>query len=239
LLKLEWQKQMLEKKFYQQLLNQKDSESIRERILFPNGTPQDIYNLKLNSSAYRELIKELDLLKEYRLMLTKANKPSLMEEHVAEELQHMLEYPMDTEFPFSDKLLSDTDFLSLSIRKGSLTEHERVEIQSHVVHTQKFLEKIPWTDELAGIPTIAGAHHEKLDGTGYPYGLKNSQIPLPSKIMAIADIFDALTAQDRPYKKAVQLELALDILWEEAKRGKIDQSMLNTFVEAKVYQCVF
>ena len=106
------------------------------------------------------------------------------------------------------------------------------------MHTQTFLERIPWTDELSAIPKIAGAHHEKLDGKGYPRGLKAAEIPIPSKIMTIADIFDALTAQDRPYKKAVRLENALDILKEEANNNKIDSDILNTFIDSKIYECV-
>ncbi len=171
-------------------------------------------------------------------MLAKANKPTILEEEISGGLSQMADYSMHTDFPYAKKLISPSDFLSLSISKGSLTEKERSEIQSHVTHTQKFLERIPWTDELAGIPKIAGAHHEKLDGSGYPFGLKHTQIPLPSKIMTIADIYDALTAQDRPYKKALSIEIALDILNDEAKKGKIDKSLLNTFIQSKVYKCL-
>ena len=191
-----------------------------------------------NTGEIHLMPPELDKLEKYKQLLFQANKPSLMEESVAEELIHMAGYKLNQEYPFSSRLLNDADFLSLSISKGSLTDTERLEIQSHVVHTQKFLERIPWTDELAGIPSIAGAHHEKLDGTGYPSGLQNREIPMPSKIMAITDIFDALTATDRPYKKAVGLELSLDILSQEAKQGKLDKDILQTFIESKVYQQV-
>ena len=101
---------------------------------------------------------------------------------------------------------------ALSMAKGSLTLSERKEIESHVVHTHNFLQMIPWTDELAGIPEIAGRHHEKLDGTGYPDGLVASEIPLQSRIMTICDIYDALTATDRPYKKAAPDELPSEFL---------------------------
>ncbi len=229
-LKIDWQKQILEKKYYQQLLNEgyKHDPS--------NGLISDIRKMSFGDhSAHRDLLTELDKLEKYKQLLFQANKPSLMEESVAEELVHMAGYTLNQEYPFSARLLNDADFLSLSISKGSLTDAERVEIQSHVVHTQEFLERIPWTDELAGIPAIAGAHHEKLDGTGYPLGLQKNEIPLPSKIMAITDIFDALTATDRPYKKAVGLELSLDILSQEAQSGKLDQAILQTFIQSKVY----
>ncbi len=232
-LKIEWQKQILEKKFYQQLLSQESTKVLTEL------SGKSIENLGLiNHTGYRALLSELDKLEQYRQMLFHANQPSLMKENVAEELVHMADYPMHQEFPFSNKLLNDADFLSLSISKGSLTDRERLEIQTHVIHTQTFLERIPWTDELANIPKIAGSHHEKLDGTGYPRGLHVDEIPMPGKIMAIADIFDALTAQDRPYKKAVQLEHALDILVDEAKGNKIDSDILSTFIDSKVYQRV-
>lgn len=232
-LKIDWQKQLLEKKYYHQLLQE------GHKLEAHNFLVSDVRKMTFaNHSAHRDLLAELDKLEKYKQLLFQANKPSLMEGHVAEELKHMAEYSVNPEYPFSARLLNDADFLSLSISKGSLTDTERLEIQSHVVHTQTFLERIPWTDELAGIPSIAGAHHEKLDGTGYPSGLKKYEIPLPSKIMAITDIFDALTATDRPYKKAIGLTMSLDILSQEAKQGKLDQDILQTFIQSKVYQHV-
>lgn len=232
-LKIEWQKQILEKKFFQQLLTHETPQVLKQLA------SKNILDLGLtNNSAYRDLLFELDKLERYKATLFKANQPSLLEENIADGLAHMANYNMHKEFPFSDKLINDADFLSLSISKGSLTEHERLEIQSHVVHTQQFLQRIPWTDELSAIPSIAGAHHEKLDGSGYPSGLHSQEIPIPSKIMTIADIFDALVAQDRPYKKAINLDFALDILSDEAKQGKIDSAILSTFIESKIYQCI-
>jgi HD-GYP domain-containing protein (c-di-GMP phosphodiesterase class II) len=232
-LKIEWQKQVLQKKFYQQLLTEG---VVLSGAIFEE---ESIVDPKiLNSSAYKSLKRKLAQLDQYQLMLNRANRPSVLEQEVVEELSHMADYKMDSEFPFNQKLINDSDFLSLSISKGSLTERERKEIQSHVVYTQAFLARIPWTDELSAIPSIAGAHHEKLDGSGYPKGLKEIEIPVASKVMTIADIFDALTAQDRPYKKAINYQMALDILSDEAKKGKVDQEMLNTFIEAGVYRCV-
>ncbi|PHS18563.1 MAG: HD family phosphohydrolase [Kangiella sp.] len=234
-LKLDWQKQMLEKEFFRQIFNE-------ARSGYQAGNKQQDNNLLdtnyEQSSAYKDLCEKLQKLDDFKALLAQANKPSILEESVAGGLSNMADYSMHPEFPYANKLISPSDFLSLSISKGSLTEKERAEIQSHVTHTQTFLERIPWTDELAGIPRIAGAHHEKLDGTGYPFGLKRDQIPLPSKIMTIADIYDALTAQDRPYKKALPIEIALDILNDEAKKGKIEKSLLNTFIESKVYNCI-
>jgi HD-GYP domain-containing protein (c-di-GMP phosphodiesterase class II) len=135
-------------------------------------------------------------------------------------------------------LLAPEEIQTLSINQGSLDERERRQIESHVNYTLSFLQQIPWTKEIKNIPTIASAHHEKLDGTGYPQGLASAQIPLQSKMMTIADIFDALSATDRPYKRAVDWDHALDILHDEAKRGLIDQELLALFRQAEIFRLV-
>ena len=122
---------------------------------------------------------------------------------------------------------------ALKLPRGSLTEDERREIERHVVHTFNFLENMPWGRRFGKIPLVAGAHHEKLDGTGYPRGLKGDQIPVESRMMTITDIFDALTAKDRPYKRAVPLDKALDIIASEVKGGKCDPELFRIFVESK------
>lgn len=126
----------------------------------------------------------------------------------------------------------------LAIARGSLTEDERRDIQDHVVHTFEFLSRIPWTKELRRVPDIAGAHHEKLNGTGYPNAVRAEHIPVPSRMMAIADIYDALTASDRPYKKAVRPEEALDILDAERRAGALDSALLDLFIAARVFERV-
>ena len=115
---------------------------------------------------------------------------------------------------------------------------EIAEIRSHVSHTRAFLEQIPWGKAFHRIPQIAGAHHEKLDGSGYPRGLVADEIPLGAKIMAIADIYDALTARDRPYKKAMPAHRALDILAAEVRSGHVDGELFDLFREASVYKRV-
>ena len=132
-------------------------------------------------------------------------------------------------------LLEDHELQFLMIRRGNLDEQERREIESHVTHTYRFLEQIPWTRELRAIPRIAYAHHEKLNGRGYPNRATALEIPVQTRIMTIADIYDALTATDRPYKRAVPRERALDILAMEAKEGTIDLALLETFIGARVF----
>lgn len=124
----------------------------------------------------------------------------------------------------------------LSIRKGNLDATERLEIESHVTHTFNFLLKIPWTRDLAKVAEIAYAHHEKLNGRGYPRKLAADDIPIQSRMMTVSDIYDALTASDRPYKRAISTERALDILRMEVNDGLLDPALVETFIDAKVYE---
>ncbi len=170
-----------------------------------------------------------------RRILT-ANEPALLED---ENFRILMDLPskhfLDLEGQ-SQPYLTGNELMALSIRRGSLSEQERREIESHVTHTFRFLSQIPWTGEYRRIPEIAYAHHEKLDGSGYPRRLRSDDIPLQSKMMTISDIYDALVAWDRPYKKAVPVTRALDILHEEAGSGKLDRELLGLFVEAKVWE---
>ena len=135
-------------------------------------------------------------------------------------------------------LLAGLEVKSLSVMRGSLTPEEFDEIRSHVSHTYRFLNTIPWGKTFARVAVIAGAHHERLNGTGYPNRLHAEEIPLQSKMMTISDIFDALTASDRPYKRAVPVEKALDILGFEVKDGHIDGELVRIFREAKIWDSV-
>jgi HD-GYP domain-containing protein (c-di-GMP phosphodiesterase class II) len=168
--------------------------------------------------------------------VTKANEPTVLPEGSSEELT-ALSREMYTDFDGIQKQLLGNDELKfLMIRRGNLDDRERREIESHVTHTYRFLEQIPWTRELRNIPKIAFGHHEKLNGRGYPRAIGGEEIPVQTRMMTISDIFDALTAADRPYKRAVPLERALDILHAEAKEGMLDPELLKTFVEAKVFE---
>ena len=173
-----------------------------------------------------------------RLMgiLKKGNEPSLLSQEVADELGRLegLVYTRWDGRP--DTVLSPSDMACLYIRKGSLSESERREIESHVTHTFNFLSQIPWTPDLSSVPQIAYAHHERPNGKGYPRQLDARDIPLQSKAMSIADVFDALTAQDRPYKAAVPTERSLAILEEDARDGHLDRDLLNLFIEARIFE---
>jgi len=135
-------------------------------------------------------------------------------------------------------LLADDELTCLRVSKGSLTQQEFDEIRSHVTHTIRFLSRIPWGKSLHRVPVIAGAHHERLNGTGYPNRLHAEEIPVQSKMMSIADIYDALTASDRPYKKAVPAERAIDILDYSVKDAHLDADLVRIFKEARVWERV-
>jgi HD-GYP domain-containing protein (c-di-GMP phosphodiesterase class II) len=133
-------------------------------------------------------------------------------------------------------ILTPEEVESLQVTRGSLSVAEMDEIRSHVLHSFRFLSRIPWGRSYSGIPQIAGAHHEKLDGTGYPGQLSGDAIPLQSRIMTIADIYDALTARDRPYKKAVPVERALTILGFEVEANHVDGELVRIFQDSQVYR---
>jgi len=128
-------------------------------------------------------------------------------------------------------LLSETDRLDLSIERGTLNEMERNHINAHAALSFDYLSKIPWSPDLAQIPCIAGRHHEKLDGSGYPKGFFADKIPHQVRILTIADIFDALTATDRPYKRARSVDDAVGLLRREADEGKLDGDLVELFAE--------
>ena len=193
--------------------------------------------LRVQAEYQRELAAQLRELDEIFAFIVRCNEPTLLREENSGLFSKMAAARSLTE---SDGrpllLLSAQEARLLSISKGSLDEAERLEIESHVRHTINFLRQIPWTKEIRNIPEIAAAHHEKLDGTGYPRNLAAQDIPLQSKMMTIADIFDALSAGDRPYKSAVSWERALEILYDEAKRGHIDHALLEIFHGAEIFR---
>ena len=181
----------------------------------------------------REQLQEVDRFFETVL---KSDEPTVLPEGNFEKLLDIAaRYYSD--FAGEEKpLLTQDEVRLLSIRKGSLDENERLQIESHVVHTVNFLQQIPWTPEIRNIPEIARGHHEKLNGIGYPYKLSAPEIPVQTRMMTISDIFDALCAADRPYKRAVDLERALQILEFAVQDGELDAALFKLFLEAKVYE---
>ncbi len=175
--------------------------------------------------------KELD---EFLEFILQCNKPTVLAQGGFERLTGLSQQSFNDSRDRPHALLTAQEVQVLSITRGSLSVQERKEIESHVTHTFRFLSQIPWTRSLKRVPEIAYAHHEKLDGKGYPRNMPTERIPVQSKMMAIADIYDALTASDRPYKKAVPHMMALDILKSESDKGQLDIELFKIFVESDV-----
>lgn len=169
-------------------------------------------------------------------LVVASNEPTILEDGSFEKLLEIARKNYEDASGQLRTYLTEKEARTLRIRKGSLDDDEYRLIQSHVQHTMQFLDKIPWTRELGNVPKFAWGHHENLIGTGYPNKLTAADIPLPTRMMTIADIFDALAASDRPYKKAVPVKRALEILGFEVKDGKLDADLYQLFVEEKIYE---
>ncbi len=179
---------------------------------------------------------ELAELERFMKAVLRANEPTVLPATRFEELLDLARRTYQDLAGAPRPYLSDDEVRFLTIPKGSLDEAERLEIESHVNHTYNFLKEIPWTRELQHIPLIAYGHHEKLDGRGYPRGVTGDAIPIQTRMMTISDIYDALTAADRPYKPAVARARALDIMDEEVRAGQLDRELFRLFVDAKVFE---
>lgn len=184
------------------------------------------------------LVDQLASLDQYLQIVLTANEPAVSHSEVSSDLEKVVQFTFPGENDEPIALINEFEFSDLSLSKGSLNDDERKEIESHVSHTFDFLSLIPWTKNLANLPNIAYGHHEKLDGSGYPRGLSASEISIGARMMTISDIYDALTARDRPYKKALPAERALDILGYEAKEGKVDSGLLDIFIHSKAFELI-
>ncbi len=132
--------------------------------------------------------------------------------------------------------LTENEVYNLNIRRGTLTAEEREIINHHIVITIEMLEKLPFPKNLRKVPEFAGGHHERVDGKGYPRGLLRYEMSVPARIMAIADVFEALTASDRPYKSAIKLSVAMTILGKMKHQHHIDPDLFDLFVEHRIYE---
>jgi len=215
-----------------QRLHQRTLEAMRDRMLeaWSKGSSFD-------HGAVGALLKEQEE-ETRRLMelVRRSNEPTVLPQEVATELNLLEDLTFQHWSGDKRTLIDPHDLELLKIPKGSLSAKERQEIESHVSYTYKFLSRIPWTTELAGVPEIAWAHHERLNGKGYPRQLKEADIPVQSKLMAVSDVYDALTAADRPYKAAVSVERSLEILAQEAKVNLLDSEVLRIFLEARIFE---
>ena len=214
-----------------QRLYQRDLEAVAKRVqeAWMQGTPFDAAYAPLILAAHRAESKRIEEL------VIRCNEPKVLTQEVVEAMDELHDLGFSHWEGSFSKILEPEDISALRIPRGSLSKAERDEINSHVTHTYRFLSQIPWTGPFSALPEIAYAHHERLNGMGYPRGLKADQIPAQSKLMAIADVFDALVAADRPYKAAVTIQRSREILRAEADAGLLDADILNIFEDAQIY----
>jgi HD-GYP domain-containing protein (c-di-GMP phosphodiesterase class II) len=192
----------------------------------------------------RDLAQAIEKLDFYWKLIEAFNEPLAYKtkefldtiQEVSVELANLSSYTYQDVDGQIKPLVTKAEMEQLMLPRGNLTPEEREAIESHVTKSFEFLRQIPWTQPLQEVPIIAYGHHEKIDGTGYPLGLKGDQIPFQSQVMAIADIYDALTAADRPYKKSLSLSIALKILREEAGNNKLNQELVLLFEQREVFQ---
>jgi HD-GYP domain-containing protein (c-di-GMP phosphodiesterase class II) len=222
---------------FQFLLQRTDLQYERERAAYLMQYGHEKYNEALQGLEQTRR-SDREQLQRFLDAIVRANEPTILPEGTFEELEEINER-LFVDFDGMERpLLSDEELRYLMINKGNLDQRERREIESHVSHTYRFLEQIPWTRSLRGVPNIAHGHHEKLNGHGYPRQIGGDDIPVQTRMMTISDIFDALTATDRPYKRAVPTMRALDILRDEAKEGSLDVALLEAFIQARVFDAV-
>jgi HD-GYP domain-containing protein (c-di-GMP phosphodiesterase class II) len=184
-------------------------------------------------ARHRERLRQIE---EDRMFLRAANiGGERMRDEDVERIRRIAEYRWTDVSGHEAKFLSDDELKNLTIRSGTLTAEERQIINHHIVATIKMLEALPWPRHLKNVPEYAGGHHERMDGKGYPRGLTREQMSVQARVMGIADIFEALTAKDRPYKKGKTLSESLEILGRMRLNGHIDPDLFDVFVRRKIY----
>lgn len=224
----------------------KEAVLMKEKKLFPHELEVIRMRLKLmranlklhaqvSGKPQAEVLEKIEMAWH---VIFDANQPTVLPAAVSQVIQELQKIEVLTDDGERLSALTREEGFKLAILKGSLTAEERIEIERHVTHTFEILKKVPWTQGLERVPEIAYRHHEKLDGTGYPGHIQEQEIPVQSRMMAIADIYDALTADDRPYKRALPVEKALDILQMEVAKRKLDANLYQVFLDARVYEAV-
>lgn len=200
--------------------------------LLKNGA--DSKKLKILEQETQAKLKEI---KEIREFINKCNEPGeFLDDEVIDRLKEISQMTYTDDTDETQPFLTEDELINLSIRRGSITEAERKKMQDHAAVTLKMLKQIPFTKKLKNIPDFAGAHHEFINGKGYPLGLKGDEIPFEGKLMAVTDIAEALTASDRPYKKAMPLETVYRILRSMAEKEELDTALVELFIEKEVYK---
>ena len=219
------------------VLEAEEAEELRallRRLAATGGTVTADELVALEHKA-RERAVELDEIFE---TIREANEPTVLPDERAARLRGLLSQTWRDRRGRASTLLLPEEFRFLAIPQGSLSADERLAIEGHVSQTWRFLSSIPWTADLARVPDIAYGHHEKLDGSGYPRKVVEAEIPVPTRALTVCDIYDALTASDRPYKKALAHDGALEILEAEARLGRLDRWLVSAFISEKIWAAI-
>lgn len=216
---------------FELLKKQAECDALKKKLIALQSNKQDDF-AKLNA--------ELEAFKlqcdENRDFLRKANIGSeFMTQEDQQRVREIAAISIMTEDGRTEPFLTEDETYNLSIVRGTLTAEEREIINNHIVVTINMLESLPYPKGLQRVPEYAGGHHERMDGTGYPKGLTREQMSVPARVMGIADIFEALTSKDRPYKKAKTLSESLHILGNMKLRHHIDPDLFDIFVREKIY----
>jgi hypothetical protein len=210
---------------------QLEGQEAKIKILQNGSDPEQLKTLEKTTHD------QLEELKEIREFINKCNEPGeFLEDETLDRLKELSQKTYIDDEGEQQPLITEDELVNLSIRRGSITEKERGKMQDHAAVTLRMLKQIPFTKKLKNIPDFAGAHHEFINGKGYPLGLKGDEIPFEGKLMAVTDIAEALTASDRPYKKAMPLETVYRILRSMAEKGELDPSLVELFIEKEVYK---
>lgn len=252
-----WTPHALQELRYAALLHDFGKIGVREEVLVKQkklyshqwATVRDRFELALQSARIEELEarasgqaasaswdmtrKELE---EALRIIELANEPTVLDQAALDGLDDIAQRSFLSTTGERRPLLTPEEHENLKTRRGSLNFKEMDEIRSHVTHTIAFLNRIPWGRKFTNVAKIAGDHHERLDGSGYPSKRKAPELMLETRMLSVADVFDALTARDRPYKRAVPLTHALDILNMEVKHAHLDEGLVQVFIEGKVWE---
>jgi HD-GYP domain-containing protein (c-di-GMP phosphodiesterase class II) len=208
-----------------------EGQEAKIKILQNGSSPE-----KLNSIE-KETLEKLMEIEEIHRFINKCNEPGeFLDDEILVRLKEVSEKTYIDDAGEQQPFLTADELVNLSIRRGSITEKERQKMQGHAAVTLKMLKQIPFTKKLKNIPDFAGAHHEFLNGKGYPLGLKGDEISFEGRLMAVTDIAEALTASDRPYKKAMPLETVYRILRSMVEGGELDPNLVELFIEKEVYK---
>jgi HD-GYP domain-containing protein (c-di-GMP phosphodiesterase class II) len=235
----DWQRGAIELRF-RYIRKALEAEALRAKLDLVTGpaAPAREVVAEALARADGDLAERLAQVDEAWQVVARANEPTVLDGPVLSRLREVARWEYRDVDGQLRPYLEPQEVEALEVGRGSLTSAERAEIESHVTHTLTFLETIPWGRSLRNVPRIAGAHHESMDGRGYPSGLAGTAIPVESRMLTIADIFDALTASDRPYKPAVPTARALDIIGGEVKAGRCDPLLFQVFVEGQIWKSV-